>query len=140
MDAQRIFEKAKDVFAKCHADWNVFYREMLGPEGIVNEECQTVFDRQIFEVSPEFKVILGMIACLRCRKHEGEEKLRMLTIRIPESLHSSLREEAHRYCTSMNQLAISKLLQGVDPNHVPSDTTPNQSASRPQIDTATGTA
>lgn len=139
MDTQRILEKAKDVFVTCQNDWNAFYREVFAARGIVDRECQTVTDRQIFEVSPEFEEILGMIARLRFKKHEGEEKLRVITIRIPESLHGSLREEAHRYRTSMNQLSISKLLQGVDPNHVPSDTTPNHSASRPQVDATAGT-
>ena len=46
----------------------------------------------------------------------------MVTVRIPRSLHEALRVEAHEHCTSMNKLCISKLLQFIDKEMVPTET------------------
>ena len=65
-----------------------------------------------------------MLAKLRDRsKHPNEydEPTRVITVRLPKSLHESLRYEAHERKTSMNQLCISKLLQVIDNKLVPSD-------------------
>lgn len=132
MDAQRILETAIGVF-KDKPNWAKLFRDVFGPEGIVNEECQTVSDLSSFESSLEFRQVQEMIAQLRCNKKESDEPTRVITIRIPETLHICLREESHRYRTSMNQLAISKLLQGIHPDYVPSDTPTNHSASRPNV-------
>ena len=44
----------------------------------------------------------------------------VITVRLPESLHESLRIEAHEHHTSMNKLCISKLLQLIEENMIPS--------------------
>ena len=46
----------------------------------------------------------------------------MITVRLPKSLHESLRAEAHEKRTSMNKLCISKLLQFIDTDLVPTET------------------
>lgn len=48
-----------------------------------------------------------------------EEPTRVITVRMPKSLHESLQEEAYEHRTSMNKLCISKLLQIVDRQWVP---------------------
>jgi len=45
---------------------------------------------------------------------EEAEATRVITVRLPRSLHEALRVEAHEHRTSMNKLCISKLLQFVD--------------------------
>ena len=45
----------------------------------------------------------------------------MITVRLPKSLHESLRTEAHEKRTSMNKLCISKLLQMIDTELIPGD-------------------
>ncbi len=45
----------------------------------------------------------------------------MITVRLPKSLHEALRVEAHEHRTSMNKLCISKLLQFIDAENVPSE-------------------
>jgi predicted HicB family RNase H-like nuclease len=45
----------------------------------------------------------------------------VITVRLPKSLHESLRAEAHDRRTSMNKLCISKLLQVVDGDLVPAE-------------------
>jgi predicted HicB family RNase H-like nuclease len=42
------------------------------------------------------------------------EAERVITVRMPASLHEALRAEAHGQHTSMNQLAVAKLNFGVD--------------------------
>ena len=43
---------------------------------------------------------------------EGGEKepIKVITVRMPESLHTSLHAEAHDRRTSMNKLALAKLM------------------------------
>ena len=52
---------------------------------------------------------------------DASEPTRVITVRLPKSLHESLRTEAHEKRTSMNKLCISKLLQMVDEQLIPSD-------------------
>ena len=54
-----------------------------------------------------------MVASLRTRKDGGRknQRTRVITLRLPESLHESLKAEAADHNTSMNKLCISKLLQ-----------------------------
>ena len=48
------------------------------------------------------------------------EPTRVITVRLPVSLHVALQEEAHEHRTSVNKLCISKLLQFIDHDFVPS--------------------
>ena len=48
------------------------------------------------------------------------EETRVITVRIPQSLHDALKIEAYEHRTSINKLCISKLLQFIDADHVPS--------------------
>jgi hypothetical protein len=43
----------------------------------------------------------------------------MITIRLPKSLHDSLKEEADELNLSINKLCISKLLQRIESRYVP---------------------
>ena len=47
-------------------------------------------------------------------KPTPHEPTRVITIRLPRSLHESLRAEAHVRETSMNKLCIAKLLQALE--------------------------
>ncbi len=53
---------------------------------------------------------------------EAQEPTRVITVRLPKSLHEALRVEAHEHRTSMNKLCISKLLQIIDGQQVPGGT------------------
>lgn len=46
---------------------------------------------------------------------------RVITVRLPKSLHEALKTEAYGRKTSMNQLCISKLLQVIDAEMVPTE-------------------
>jgi predicted HicB family RNase H-like nuclease len=106
--AQRI---AAEMFQQ-QPDWVTFFREVLGVDGLVRKLFASPEDLAAFEKTPEYSEIQQMLARLRERGAlaEGKEPTRVITVRLPKSLHESLRAEAHDRKTSMNQLCISKLL------------------------------
>jgi len=105
-------------------DWVTFFREILGVEGIVRKLFPSVEELAAFEQLTEYAELQQMVARLRSGSGDsqtGREPTRVITVRLPKSLHESLRDEAHQRNTSMNKLCISKLLQIVDNELIPSD-------------------
>lgn len=104
-----------------NADWVNFFREVLGPDGLVRKLFASPEEMAAFERSEEHAAIQQMLTKLRERSGDSteEEPTRVITVRLPKSLHESLKAEAHLHQTSMNQLCISKLLQLADKNFVP---------------------
>ncbi|MEM1304746.1 MAG: hypothetical protein AAGG46_07605, partial [Planctomycetota bacterium] len=49
------------------------------------------------------------------------EPTRVITVRLPKSMHEYLRTEAHDLRTSMNKLCISKLLQVIEQDLIPTE-------------------
>ena len=108
--AQRI---AAEMFHQT-PDWITFFREVLGANGLVRRLFSTPEEMAAFEKSAEYGEIQRMIAKLRERSGtpvDTRENTRVITVRLPASLHESLKVEAHDKKTSINQLCISKLLQ-----------------------------
>lgn len=105
-------------------DWVTYFREILGVEGIVHRLFTLPEEYTRFEQSDEYGEIQLMIVKLRERTNiqaESKEPTRVITVRLPKSLHESLRVEAHSRRTSMNKLCISKLLQVIDDSMIPND-------------------
>jgi predicted HicB family RNase H-like nuclease len=48
------------------------------------------------------------------KDREEEARMKMITVRIPESLHSELLDEAKREGVSLNQLCLTKLARPLD--------------------------
>jgi predicted HicB family RNase H-like nuclease len=120
---QHVFQQATAIFQRS-PDWASFVREVLGVDGTVRQAFRKPEELEAFEQSEEFIQIQQMVARLRERsKHQSEssEPTRVITVRLPKCLHELLRAEAHQRQTSMNQLCISKLLQMVDNELVPSE-------------------
>ena len=66
-----------------------------------------------------------MVAAMRSQdpsKGDASEPERMITIRLPKSLHDSLKEEADEMNLSINKLCISKLLQRIESRLHPDST------------------
>jgi len=111
--AQRI---AAEMFIH-QPDWVTYFREVLGVDGIVRKLFSNPEEMAEFEKSLEYADIQQMLAKLRERgsgQWDDKEPTCVITVRLPKSLHVSLKSEAHSRRTSMNQLCISKLLQVVD--------------------------
>lgn len=114
---------ATELF-KQQPDWVTFFRKVLGVDGIARQLFPTAPEMTSLEQSPEYNQIQQMLAKLRERggsPPDASEPTRVITVRLPKSLHESLRTEAHEKRTSMNKLCISKLLQMVDEGLIPSD-------------------
>jgi predicted HicB family RNase H-like nuclease len=121
--AQEAFRFAMEQFGR-NPDWITFFREVLGVGGIVRRMFPNPQELAVFEQGPMFAEIQQMLARLREKsKHpeDCDEPTRVITVRLPKSLHELLRHEAHERKTSMNQLCISKLLQLIDEKLVPTD-------------------
>jgi hypothetical protein len=119
-----IHRIAQDLFAKS-PDWVSFYRELFGLDGIVRHTFPTRDMLNDFEQSDAYRDIQQMLTRLREKGPRDidikEEPTRVITVRIPKSLHEALRVEAHDHRTSMNKLCISKLLQFIDTELVPEE-------------------
>lgn len=119
----KVYRVAFELFRQ-DPDWVTFFREVLGVDGVVRQVFPTSADLAKFEQSREYAEIQQMVAKLRERSSEPQdsrEPTRVITVRLPKSLHESLRAEAHDRKTSMNKLCISKLLQIVDEGLVPTE-------------------
>lgn len=112
---RNLYESARDLYVQ-KLEWIRFFSAVLGPEGMVRQALKSDEEVAAFRESPAYSAIQQMVGVLR--SHEGEinskEPLKVITVRVPKSLHESLRHEAHRRRTSMNQLCILKLLQDVE--------------------------
>jgi predicted HicB family RNase H-like nuclease len=121
--SQEAYRIASDMYRQ-GPDWVTFFREILGVEGVVRKMFPAPKDMVVFEQGPVYAEIQQMLGRLRDRaKHpdENTEPTRVITVRLPKSLHEALRHEAYERQTSMNQLCISKLLQIIDNDSVPTD-------------------
>jgi len=119
----KVYRVASELYRQ-DPDWVTFFREVLGVEGVVRRVFTTPIDLAQFEQTREYSEIQQMVAKLRERASEPvdvREPTRVITVRLPKSLHESLRTEAHERKTSMNKLCISKLLQIVDEGLIPND-------------------
>ena len=118
---QEVFRMAGEIYQQ-NPDWVTFFREVLGVEGAARRLFPTADEFLSFEQTEEYAEIQQMVAKLRENNRtqaQGSEPTRVITVRLPKSLHESLRTEAHERRTSMNKLCISKLLQVIDGNLIP---------------------
>lgn len=113
---KEAFRIADQLYSQ-NPDWVTFFREVLGVGGVIRRlfaEPKALFE---FEQSEEYAEIQQMVAKLREKSDVSagdKEPTRVITVRLPASLHDSLKAEAHDRQTSMNKLCITKLLQVID--------------------------
>ncbi len=121
---QDVFRAADEIFQQ-RPSWVTFFREVLGVDGIVRQMYQSSEALTHFEQTDEYQKIQHMLAKLRENDADlpggPREPTRVITVRLPKSLHESLKSEAHDRHTSMNKLCISKLLQVIDEDLVPAE-------------------
>ncbi len=113
---QAVLEVAEQLFATS-PEWLVFFREIMGLEGIVRRTFQNSESLMRFECSPEYARIREMLDELRQRQQDqpaDRESQRVVTVRMPRSLHETLKAEAQQMKVSINTLCISKLLKLID--------------------------
>lgn len=120
---QKVVRAASNLYSRSPApDWVTFFREILGLTGVVRQTYRTSEELAEFEQSEEYAEIQRMLTGLRERTaipEDPNEPIRVITVRLPKSVHEALRVEAHEHQTSMNKLCISKLLQFIDSQMIP---------------------
>jgi predicted HicB family RNase H-like nuclease len=113
---EAIQTKARTIFA-AEKDWSVFFREVLGNDGIVSKMYPEPLDRAEFEKTPAYSDLKRMLEEIRQRNGQRastEDATRVITVRLPKALHEALKTEAYQRQTSMNQLCITKLLKELE--------------------------
>ncbi len=122
----RVYRAAQGLFRK-NPDWVTFFREILGHDGIVRQNYRNPESLFAFEQTKTYAEIQQMLAKLREQGVDPEvapqEPVKVITVRIPVSLHKFLSDEADALRTSVNKLCISKLLQVIDKELVPEEAT-----------------
>ncbi|NBW86663.1 MAG: hypothetical protein EBR23_07500 [Planctomycetia bacterium] len=114
--ATAVLQVAERLYAM-EPEWVVFFREVLGVDGIVRRTFSDPEALTGFECTPQYARIREMLDGLRCRQRESAtrgETQRVVTVRMPRSLHESLKDEAGRMRVSINTLCISKLMKLLD--------------------------
>lgn len=103
--------------------WIAFYRLVFGEQGVLMRLFPKAAERREFEAEPHFLQLHTMLAALRSQdlpENDPKEPQRMITLRIPKTLHDQMSLEAQEYGLSVNRLCISRLLQPLQVDLVPS--------------------
>jgi hypothetical protein len=120
---QEVLQAAENCYRQ-NPDWVTFFREVLGVEGAVRRTFPTFDELTAFEQSDQYGKIQKLLVKLREKRPSADadnEPTRVITVRLPKSMHESLRTEAHDLRTSMNKLCISKLLQVIGEDMIPNE-------------------
>lgn len=121
---QQAFDVANDLFGNAPT-WICFYRELLGGSGLVHTLFDNATDFGNFLRTEQYHQIQMMLTALRSRdlpENDPNDPQRMITVRLPKSLHEAMCEEAGRLNISVNRLCISRMLQLLDPKMIPETT------------------
>lgn len=117
----QAFSSANDLFG--HAPtWICFFREVLAVDGLTHKLFPTPEEYAEFMTSSHYDQLQQMLTALRSRdlpESDPNDPQRMITVRLPKSLHESLCAEAASLNISINKLCISRLLQVLDQKMVP---------------------
>jgi len=116
--ALKLFGEAKKLF-DTSPHWVAFHKQILGVEGIVRKEfAADIKQLVVFEQTNEYTQILHMAAQLRDQTSQQptmDESPKVITVRLPTSMHEALVSESHENHISLNKLCIAKLLLPIDP-------------------------
>ncbi|MCH2115075.1 MAG: hypothetical protein MK171_09230 [Pirellulales bacterium] len=128
-----VLQVAENLYRQ-DPDWVTFFREVLGIDGAVRSRFPTFEALSTFEQTDEFDAIQKMLVKLREKRISTDpeaEPTRVITVRLPKSMHEYLRTEAHDMRTSMNKLCISKLLQVIGEDKIPNERTTGGNSAAP---------
>jgi hypothetical protein len=120
----QAFDLANDLFG--HAPtWVCFYRELMASGGIIHRLFANADDFGAFLRTEQHHQIQLMLTALRSRdlpENDPNDPQRMITVRLPKSLHEAMCDEAEKLNISVNRLCISRMLQLLDPKMIPETT------------------
>lgn len=117
----QAFDVANDLFGNAPT-WVCFYREFLGGSGMIHMIFTDDDEFGRFLRTDQYHQIQQMLTALRSRdlpENDPNDPQRMITVRLPKSLHEAMCDEAGRLNISVNRLCISRMLQLLDPAMIP---------------------
>lgn len=123
--SRRAREVAEQLYEQ-KPSWLVFFREILGVGGAIHQLFAEPDDLLDFETTAEYREVQQMLGQLRqgsVRRNAPVEPTRVITVRLPKSVHEAIQAEATARKTSMNRLCISKLLQVLEHEFQPPEKT-----------------
>ena len=114
-DREYAVQQAADGLFRTSPDWVRFYREIFGLRGVIRRNYPTLEELREFETTDTYRQVQQMLKKLREYKppklteEEKEQKeqaakppekkpsepTRVITVRIPRSMHDALKVEAH---------------------------------------------
>jgi predicted HicB family RNase H-like nuclease len=118
---RQAFDVANDLFTNAPT-WVCFYRELMGGSGMLHILFDNNKEFGAFLRTDQHHQIQSMLTALRSRdlpENDPNDPQRMITVRLPKSLHEAMCEEAGRLNISVNRLCISRMLQLLDPEMIP---------------------
>lgn len=98
-------------------DWVDFWRTAYGVDGVLMKAFGTPEAVSQFRETEEGQQIVKMLDNLRTmsKKRRGAvEPTRVITVRLPKSMHDELKQEAHYHQISMNKMCVRKLMEAYD--------------------------
>lgn len=120
---REVLRVASEAFART-GSWVVFYRWMLAPGGVVDQVFESPEERRFFETQDEFIVLLEMLTSIRSQdtgKAGMYEPERVITVRMPRSMHEGIVRETQELGLSVNKFCITKLLQPANKKFTPEE-------------------
>ena len=118
---RQVVDLASELFG-VSPTWTAFYREVMGRQGITHSLFTTPEELEGYESTDSHNQIFEMLTTLRSRdlpENDPTEAQRMITIRLPLSLHNAICDEANELQVSVNKLCISRMLQPLDSRMIP---------------------
>ncbi|MFG0265057.1 MAG: toxin-antitoxin system HicB family antitoxin [Rhodopirellula sp. JB055] len=125
---QMVLKLAAEAFAQT-GSWVVFYREIMGCDGVVWKLFPDAAQRRHFESTPEFAELLEIMTSIRSQdnsKTKEHEPERVITVRLPRSMHATAVEEAKELGLSINSYCLTKLLQPINKRFTPLEVGPRR--------------
>lgn len=108
----REIERVTMTLIAQQPDWTIVFREVLGVDGAANRLFDSDEEMKQFTDSESHQKIQKLLSELRERTPvRSESPTRVITVRLPASLHDTLREEARQRGVSLNRLCITRLLE-----------------------------
>lgn len=117
----QVLREASELFG-VSPTWTAFYRATLGVDGCIRHLFPSIEEMQAYECSDAHEKVLEMLTVLRSRdlpECDPCETQRMITVRIPKSLHDSICQEANELEVSVNKLCVTRMLQRIDRQLIP---------------------
>jgi predicted HicB family RNase H-like nuclease len=119
--AKKAQEMAQALF-DAKINWPSFFREIMGVGGAIERLFPDDTSREAFRETEEYLEIQKCFKALadsQGAEQDAQEPSRVITVRLPKSLHVALKTQAHQTKLSLNTLCINKLLQDTDAAWIP---------------------